>query len=546
MTERAGDSGKAPDRKLNILSTNDSMTVDDEATATGSDTTFAELGVHDDIVKALADASITSPFPIQELAIPLALTGADLIGQARTGTGKTLAFGVTILQRISLPGDDNYSEDNTLPQALVMCPTRELAVQVANEIDTAGKIRRARVTTIYGGVSYDDQLADLERGVDIVVGTPGRLLDLIDRGSLKLTNISVAVLDEADEMLDLGFLTDVERLLQHTPQHRQTLLFSATMPAEVMSLARAHLHHPINIRAEGRDARATVPDTTQLIYQAHELDKPEIVARILQSSDVDKVMIFCRMKRDANRLHDELYDRGFDVCVIHGDLNQRMREKSLKKFRTGKTRALVATDVAARGIDVTGVSHVINYECPEDDKSYVHRIGRTGRAGAKGIAVTLVDWTDVVRWKVINRQLNLEFDDPIETYSTSEHLYSDLNIPADAKGVVENRRGEREEKGSGRGRDGGRGRSRGLEGSRRRDGSDRGGRDSGDGKRRQRRRTRNGKPRHGTGEGPGQGADMSTPSPRQDQSDVTKSQVPRRRRRRTRNGKPTSGDSQAQ
>lgn len=399
---------------------------------------FAELGVDDSITSALAARGITAPFPIQELAIPIALTGADLIGQARTGTGKTLAFAIPILQRITLPEDPDFTEFTSYgkPQALVMTPTRELALQVGGDLTMAGTNRGARVITLYGGVGYDEQLAALAEGVDVVVGTPGRLLDLANRRVLDLSHVAIMVLDEADEMLDLGFLPDVERLISMTSPDRQSLLFSATMPAVIVALARTHLRQPVHVRAEGRDAQATVPETTQFVYQAHELDKPEILGKLLQSPALEKMMVFTRTKRAAQRLADELADRGFAVASIHGDLNQTQREKALKKFRAGRLKALVATDVAARGIDVSGVSHVVNYEVPDDAKQYVHRIGRTGRAGNTGIAITLVDWQDITRWRVINKTLNLGLADPPETYSTSPHLFSDLDIPADASGRV--------------------------------------------------------------------------------------------------------------
>ncbi|MFT8394670.1 MAG: DEAD/DEAH box helicase [Propionibacterium sp.] len=398
--------------------------------------TFADLGVNSAIVTALRDEGIEHPFPIQEMAIPIALTGVDMIGQARTGTGKTLAFGIPILEHIVLSGDEGFGELPApgKPQALVMTPTRELASQVGNDIATAAKVRGARVLTIYGGVSYDDQLDALAKGVDVVVGTPGRLLDLAHRHDLDLSHVGVAVLDEADEMLDLGFLPDVEALFDQTPASRQTLLFSATMPAVIMSLARSRLNQPVNIRAEGRDAQATVPKTTQFVYQAHSLDKPEIIGKILQSDDMHRMMIFTRTKRSAQRLTDELSDRGFDVAPLHGDLNQVQREKTMKRFKAGKVHVLVCTDVAARGIDVDDVTHVINYEVPDDPEQYVHRIGRTGRAGRTGIAVTLVDWQDVTRWKVINKALDLPFFEPVETYSTSPNLFSDLNIAEGTKG----------------------------------------------------------------------------------------------------------------
>ncbi|MGB3954862.1 MAG: DEAD/DEAH box helicase [Brooklawnia sp.] len=403
---------------------------------TENTTTFADLGVAEPIVQALAEAGIEHPFPIQELAIPIALTGADMIGQARTGTGKTLAFGAPLLQHLILPGHDDFDEFDHYgkPQALVMTPTRELALQVTSDLTTASKKLAARILTIYGGVGYDDQLDTLADGVDVVVGTPGRLLDLANRKSLDLSQVQVLVLDEADEMLDLGFLPDVERLAGMTPRTKQTLMFSATMPAQIIALARAHLNQPVHVRAEGHDAQATVPDTTQFVYQAHDLDKPEIIGKLLQSTVTEKVMIFTRTKRAAQRLADELADRGFDAAAIHGDLNQAQRERTLKKFRRGTTRVLVATDVAARGIDVAGVSHVVNYEVPDDAQQYVHRIGRTGRAGRSGIAVTLVDWRDITRWNVINKALGLDFADPVETYSTSPHLMEQLQIPEGTKG----------------------------------------------------------------------------------------------------------------
>ena len=385
---------------------------------------------------ALEQVGITHPFPIQSMAIPIALTGTDMIGQARTGTGKTLAFGTTMLQRIVSPGDPGYTElaRPGAPQGLVVAPTRELASQVSRDIATAANGLRSRVLTIYGGVGYDAQLDTLATGVEVVVGTPGRLLDLADRRALDLSQVTVLVLDEADEMLDLGFLPDVERLLAKTPDSRQTMLFSATMPSAIVTLARRHLSHPVNIRAEASDDTMMVPTTAQFVYQAHSLDKPEVVARILQAEDRDRAMIFSRTKRSAQRLADDLSERGFAAASIHGDLNQQAREKALARFRDGKVDVLVATDVAARGIDISGISHVINYECPDDDKTYVHRIGRTGRAGATGIAITFVDWADQTRWKVINNTLGLPFETPEETYSTSEHLFHDLGIDRGAQG----------------------------------------------------------------------------------------------------------------
>lgn len=378
------------------------------------------------------------PFPIQEMTLPVALMGTDLIGQARTGTGKTLGFGIPLLQRTISPGEPDYEELAApgKPQALVVTPTRELTIQVAKDLTTASTVRSVRILTIYGGVAYEPQLDMLKSGVDVVVGTPGRLLDLANRGVLDLSHIKVLVLDEADEMLDLGFLPDVERILRKTPELRQTMLFSATMPSAVIGLARTHMRHPLNIRAESHEDTQMVPTTAQFVYRAHDLDKPEVVARILQADDRGRVMIFCRTKREAGRLTDDLIDRGFKAAAIHGDLNQQARERALTRFRGDKVDVLICTDVAARGIDVEGVTHVINNTCPEDEKAYIHRIGRTGRAGASGIAVTFVDWPDLVRWKTINKALDLPYDEPQEIYSTSPELYHDLGIPTGAKGRI--------------------------------------------------------------------------------------------------------------
>ncbi|WP_238154746.1 DEAD/DEAH box helicase [Kribbella soli] len=391
-----------------------------------------------EICDALDRVNIIEPFPIQEMTLPVALMGTDLIGQARTGTGKTLGFGIPLLQRTIAPHEPDYDElvAPGKPQALVVTPTRELTIQVAKDLETASTVRTVRILKVYGGVAYEPQLDALKSGVDVVVGTPGRLLDLANRGVLDLGHIKVLVLDEADEMLDLGFLPDVERILRKTPELRQTMLFSATMPSAVIALARTHMRHPLNIRAESHEDTQMVPTTAQFVYRAHDLDKPEVVARILQADDRGRVMIFCRTKREASRLTDDLQDRGFKAAAIHGDLNQQARERALTRFRGDKIDVLICTDVAARGIDVEGVTHVINNTCPEDEKAYIHRIGRTGRAGASGIAVTFVDWPDLTRWKVINKALDLPYDEPQEIYSTSPELFHDLGIPSEAKGRI--------------------------------------------------------------------------------------------------------------
>jgi len=401
-------------------------------------TTFRELGVLPEIADALERVGIVTPFAIQEMTLSVALMGTDLIGQARTGTGKTLAFGIPVIQRAVAVHDPDYEElvAPGKPQALIVAPTRELALQVSSDLSIASADRGIRVLTVYGGVPYEGQLDALASGVDVVVGTPGRLIDLMNRKALDISHVKSLVLDEADEMLDLGFLPDVERLLAQTPETRQTMLFSATMPAAIVALARTHMRHPMNIRAESSYENATVPATAQFIYQAHDLDKPEMIGRLLQAEGSGLTIVFTRTKRQAQRIADELVERGFKASPLHGDMAQAAREKALTRFREGKIQVLVATDVAARGIDVQDVTHVINYTCPEDEKTYVHRIGRTGRAGATGIAVTFVDWSDLHRWKMINKALDLPFDEPLETYSSSEHFFHDMGIPPGTKGRV--------------------------------------------------------------------------------------------------------------
>lgn len=404
--------------------------------------TFAELGVRPEIVSALAENDIVRTFAIQELTLPLALAGEDVIGQARTGTGKTLGFGVPLLQRITPPGEraaataEGEAADRTkdVPQALVVVPTRELCVQVARDIAAAGKNLGVRVVAIYGGRAYEPQLEALRKGVDVIVGTPGRLLDLAEQRHLVLGRVKALVLDEADEMLDLGFLPDVERILRMLPEERHTMLFSATMPGPIVQLSRAFLTRPTHIRAEEADQGSIHERTKQLVYRAHAMDKVELVTRALQAKDRGLTMIFTRTKRTAQRVADDLAERGFAAAAVHGDLGQGAREQALRAFRAEKVDVLVATDVAARGIDVTGVTHVINYQCPEDSKTYVHRIGRTGRAGREGVAVTLVDWDEIPRWKMISDDLSLGIDEPVETYSTSDHLFADLDIAPGATG----------------------------------------------------------------------------------------------------------------
>ncbi|GEA80188.1 superfamily II DNA/RNA helicase [Cellulomonas uda] len=402
------------------------------------DASFADFDVRPEIVQALADAGITRPFPIQAMTLPVALSGHDIIGQAKTGTGKTLGFGVPLLHRIVAPGEEGYDALRApgKPQALVVVPTRELAVQVAGDLATASARRDVRVVQVYGGRAYEPQIDALNKGVDVVVGTPGRMIDMLKQRHLDLSHVRTVVLDEADEMLDLGFLPDVETLLAATPATRHTMLFSATMPGPVVAMARRYMSQPTHIRAQDPDddGSQTVKNIKQVAYRAHALDKVELLARILQARGRGLTIVFARTKRTAAKVADELVERGFAAGALHGDLGQGAREQALRAFRHGKVDVLVATDVAARGIDVEDVTHVINYQCPEDEKTYLHRTGRTGRAGNKGTAVTFVDWDDMPRWGLIDKALGLGKPEPVETYSSSPHVYTDLDIPEGVKG----------------------------------------------------------------------------------------------------------------
>nr|BFE64947.1 hypothetical protein GCM10020063_094730 [Dactylosporangium thailandense] len=417
---------------MTIDNTEAAETVAPRAPVRADSPSFADLGARPETVAALEAVGITRAFAIQEYAVPIALRGTDLIGQAPTGTGKTLGFGVPLLDRVTAPGEGA----DGLPQALVVVPTRELGLQVARDIAAAGKTRGVRVLPLYGGVAYEPQVEALRNGVEIVVGTPGRLLDLAKGKHLRLHAVRALVLDEADRMLDLGFLDDVERILTLLPEERQTMLFSATMPDPIVTLARRFLRQPMTIHAHHDANTGPSPLTKQFVYRTHPLNKIEIVARVLQATDRGLTMIFCRTKRAADRVAEDLDFRGFAAAAVHGDLGQGARERALRAFRAGKIDVLVATDVAARGLDVSGVTHVINYDCPEDPDTYTHRIGRTGRAGATGVAVTFVDWEDMPRWRIIDKSLGMELPEPPETYHTSAHLLSDIGIPEGTTGSL--------------------------------------------------------------------------------------------------------------
>ena len=426
--------------------------------------TFRELNIDDDIVAALESKGIIEPFPIQTQTIPLGLSKQDIIGQAKTGTGKTFGFGLPVIQALGLNPEPGV-------KALIVVPTRELCVQVAEDLELASSNRSTQVAAIYGGKAYEGQVEQLKAGAQIVVGTPGRLLDLAGQRLLSLKEVQVMVLDEADKMLDLGFLPDVEKLFAQTPATRHTMLFSATMPGPVVALARRFMNRPIHIRATDPDEGLTQANIKHVIYRAHSLDKDEVISRILQAEGRGKTVIFTRTKRAAAKLVEELGDRGFNAGAVHGDMSQEARERSMAAFKAGKKDILIATDVAARGIDVNDVTHVINHTVPDDPDTYLHRAGRTGRAGKTGTAITFVDWDDMHKWGLINRGLDMGIAEPQETYSSSPHLYTDLGIPEGTKGRLKpagpvpvraprERSGEGSGSGSGEGSGSGRSRTR--------------------------------------------------------------------------------------
>ena len=381
---------------------------------------FMDLGVEQTISDALAAAGISSPFPIQELTLPLALSGADIIGQARTGTGKTLAFGIPLLSRVD--------PDLGSVQALVIVPTRELCLQVTGDLNQAGVQKGVDVVAVYGGRAMEPQVEAIAAGAPVVVGTPGRLLDLMRRGTLQLGGATTLVLDEADEMLDLGFLPDVVQLIEATAPTRQTLLFSATMPSQVVALARRYMTKPTFLRADVEEVHLA-PETTQHFFSCHRMDKPAVLARILQSPTMGLCVVFTRTKRMADILAEDLRERGVTAAPLHSDLRQDARERAMERFRSGKLTVLVATEVAARGLDISDVTHVVNYDCPDDEKMYLHRIGRTGRAGAAGVAITLALWNELARLEMIKRALDIK-QETHEVFSTSPILDELFGLPA--------------------------------------------------------------------------------------------------------------------
>lgn len=345
-------------------------------------TTFDDFNVSNNIKKSVKEMGFEEPTPIQKLTIPEALKGKDIIGQAQTGTGKTVAFAIPILEKI-------FVKDKS-PQAIVICPTRELSIQVANEISKlASNMKKLKVLPVYGGQPIGRQIRVLNKGVHIVIGTPGRILDHIERGTLDLIGIETVVLDEADEMLDMGFRDDIEQILRHTPKQRQTLLFSATIPKEIKRIAKFYQKNPKHIKIDSK--QMTVPEITEYYYNVRDKYKLDDLTRLIDVYDIDLGLVFCNTKKRVDYVVRHLKRRGYSVDGIHGDMKQKIRDKVMNKFRRGDIEILVATDVAARGIDVPNVKAVFNYDVPQNPEYYVHRIGRTARAGNIGYAFTFVD-----------------------------------------------------------------------------------------------------------------------------------------------------------
>jgi ATP-dependent RNA helicase DeaD len=344
---------------------------------------FGDLEVHPDVARAIDELGFMAPTPVQAQAIPILRAGKDLLAQAQTGTGKTAAFAIPIIERVD--------PQEKRPQALIVVPTRELCVQVTREFGAIGKYRRAHEVAIYGGVPYGPQERALARGAQIVVGTPGRLLDHIERGSLKLDGIRVVILDEADRLLDMGFAPDVRKLLRQVPKQRQTALFSATLTIEIRDLAYRFTNEPAQIAIDPE--RRTQESVEQVYVEVLEEDKPRVLVELLRRWETEQVLVFRHTKRGVDRLLEDLQRRKHNVAAIHGDMTQRERERTLDKFKSGEIKILVATNLAARGLHIEDISHVVNYDLPEDAETFTHRIGRTGRAGETGVAVTFVgEW----------------------------------------------------------------------------------------------------------------------------------------------------------
>ncbi len=360
---------------------------------------FRALGLAEETIQALEKKGFEEPSKIQALTIPKLLENKiDIIGQAQTGTGKTAAFGLPIIEKIT-PG-------NGVVQAVILAPTRELAIQVAEEMNSFTGSRRISILPIYGGQSIDTQLRRLRRGVEIVVGTPGRVIDHIKRGTLKLGNVDFFILDEADEMLNMGFIEDIETIFSATPKEKRTMLFSATMPKRIQILARKYMQDYELLKVETKNLTTDLTD--QIYFEVHEDSKLEALSRIIDIEEEFYALVFCRTRNKTDDVARKLSDRGYDVAALHGDITQHQREKILNSFKKGRIKILVATDVAARGIDVEELTHVINYSIPQNPEAYIHRIGRTGRAGRQGTAITFITPSEFRKLMRIQHETKVE------------------------------------------------------------------------------------------------------------------------------------------
>ena len=397
--------------------------------------TFSDFGLHPDVLKAVTAAGYTKPTPIQAKAIPVVMAGHDVMAAAQTGTGKTAGFALPIINALMPSASHSASPARHPVRALIIAPTRELADQIHDNVKTYIQFTPLRSAAVFGGVDMQPQTNALRAGVEILIATPGRLLDHVQQKSVNLSQVQLLVLDEADRMLDMGFLPDIQRIINLLSPRRQNLMFSATFSDEIRKLAKRFLNEPKLIEVARPNTLAE--NVEQTVYHVPSEDlKRDAVGALIRERSIEQVIVFSNTKIGAGRLARHLQKEGFLAEAIHGDKSQQERLKTLDGFKAGEIKVLVATDVAARGIDVDDVTHVINYQCPEDEKTYIHRIGRTGRAGHSGTAVTLVDWEDLTRWAVIDKTLGLGHREPEETYHTSTHLYTDLDIPREATGKL--------------------------------------------------------------------------------------------------------------
>ena len=380
--------------------------------------TFNEFNFHKDLLKGVKIAGFKEPSPIQKSVIPIISNGEDLVAQAHTGTGKTAAFGLPLMNKIA---------NKEIERALVITPTRELATQVSDELYHLGRFCGIRTITVYGGVGYGRQIALINKGVQVVVATPGRLKDLYKKGKIDSFNPEIVVLDEADEMLDMGFLEEIKEIFEYIPQNRQTLLFSATIPEPIKELANDILTKPQFISALSANEGTVNNVIEQFYYVINESQRDEAIVKLLETEKTNKSIVFCRMKKEVDRLTEHLQAIGFNASGLHGDLEQSDREAIVKAYRRGETKIMVATDVAARGLDVKNVTHVFNFHIPFDPQSYVHRIGRTGRAGKKGKAITLVSTEEFKELQRIQKEVGAEMKlATIDLDSTSEKVEIDF------------------------------------------------------------------------------------------------------------------------